>query len=316
MRDSAEHPELWLAHWWPDASTPVRLTGGTTNCVYAVQAGQRRAILRLSNRPAADVERELALLAVVRERGIPVPVPLATTDGALLVANGQSTAVLLTHLEGATLADRPDRPTGALLGTLLARIHSALEDCPPALAQKRSFAVDRAASLADADDVRNQLVVLPDTAERDRMLAHVQQQRQYIEWASPARPDALLTLPQQVIHGDMQLNNVLFRGQQISGVIGWDQAYVAPRAWEVMRAIHLIFDFARKPAESFLAAYRALLPLPTEELDQAAIWYSHLRAHDFWLFRGVLAGNTALLALLPPKGFTPLIERWAMSDLK
>jgi homoserine kinase type II len=92
----------------------------------------------------------------------------------------------------------------------------------------------------------------------------------------------------------------------------WDQAYVAPRAWEVVRTLHLVFAFDPGPCHIFLDAYQAEAPLTLVELEVAAAAYSHTRAHDLWPYEAVyLEDNDRARRFLRPGHFVPLSRPWS-----
>jgi homoserine kinase type II len=129
--------------------------------------------------------------------------------------------------------------------------------------------------------------------------------------AGGARVD-FQNLDQQVIHGDYQQTNLFFDNGRVSAIIDWDQAYVAPRAWEVVRTLHLVFEFDPGPCHIFLDAYRAEAPLTFVELEVAAAAYSHTRAHDLWPYEAVyLEDNDRARGFLRPGHFVPLSRPWS-----
>ena len=73
-----------------------------------------------------------------------------------------------------------------------------------------------------------------------------------------------------------------------------------------------MFRFAVAPCCAFLAAYRALLPLNTHDLDVAARCYGLKRAHDLWMYAAIYDdGNDRVRAFMHPEGFVPIEAQWA-----
>ncbi len=119
----------------------------------------------------------------------------------------------------------------------------------------------------------------------------------------------------QVVHGDIQEGNLFFDASPsgdvaISAVIDWDQAYLAPRALEIVRAIDLSFGFSTL-VRPFLAAYRATTNISWDELNAAASAYSMMRTYDLWLVARVyLRGERRSRPFLRTGLFRPVLLRW------
>ncbi|GAB4189374.1 MAG: hypothetical protein OHK0022_01620 [Roseiflexaceae bacterium] len=318
---SATPDELALLEAWPIGLvlSANEAETGTVHRTLLVEAETGRYALRCyRHSDRAAIEREHLLIAFARARAIPAVAPLPTPSGETLVEWAGRFAALFPHAPGRQLRADELRPAQiAAMGRMLARLHLALRGLPRDAVALRPFEVSRQAALETIDRISAAVRERPAlSADDQHALGRLLAQRTYVERATPARPGALLELPQQPIHGDYLLGNLFFSAEEVVGIIDWDQAYVAPRAWEVIRTLDLAFGFAGKSGRVFLDAYRSVQPLTTEELDTAAIWYSHLRAHDLWLYEAIyLAGNERVRRLVPPGAFVPLIERWAMSDL-
>src|SRR5207253_8108234 len=135
----------------------------------------------------------------------------------------------------------------------------------------RSFSFDHEATLATINEVEAAIHALPQPEDLDtQMLTRLRQRRTWLETTQPPDETAFAQLEHQVIHGDYQETNLFFEHDVVIAVIDWDQAYPAPRAWEVIRALHYVFQFEPAPCHLFLEAYRQELPLSSEELDIAA----------------------------------------------
>lgn len=318
---SATPEELALLDAWPIG--PVLGTseaeGGTVHRTLLIEAETGRYALRCyRHRERGAVEREHALIAFARARAVPAVAPLPTPGGETVVERDGRFVALFPQAPGRQLrTDELRPPLAAAMGRALARLHQALRGLPHDAVALRSFEVSRQAALETIDRITVAVRDHPAlSADDQHALGRLLGQRTYIERATPARPGTLLELPLQPIHGDYLPGNLFFSADEVVAIIDWDQAYLAPRAWEVIRTLDLAFGFAGKSSRAFLEGYRSVLPLHTEELDTAAVWYSHLRAHDLWIYEAVyLDGNERVRRLIPPGPFVPLIERWAMSDL-
>jgi homoserine kinase type II len=142
-------------------------------------------------------------------------------------------------------------------------------------------------------------------------LERLRTRRAWLSEVHPDHPSDMDGIEGQVIHGDYQETNLFFDEHGISAIIDWDQAYVAPRAWEVVRTLHLVFKFDRDPSQLFLDAYRAVQPLAFDELDRCAHVYGLMRAHDLWLYHAYYdENNERVRQFISPGHFTPLTEIW------
>lgn len=292
---------------------------GAVHRTLLVQTESGRYALRLYRyAEPAPIECEHRLIGLARARAVPAVAPLPLPDGRTALRHAGGFAALFPHAPGRQISANELRPADiAAMGRALARLHLALHGLAHGLVPARSFEVRREPALERIGQIIERLRTQPVlSADDQHVLTRLLGQRTYIERATPARPGPLLELPQQVIHGDFQLSNLFFSADEVVGIIDWDQPYVAARAWEVIRTLDLVFGFGGARSRMFLDAYRSVQPLSTEELDTAAIWYSHLRAHDLWLYEALyLQGDERVRRFVPPGPFVPLIERWAMSDL-
>ena len=86
-----------LERWGDDVVRIEPLTGGVgVNEVWSVRVDGRLAVGRLGRRSHADLAWETDLLRHLDRQGMPVPVPIPTTDGRYF-ADGE---VVMTYVEG------------------------------------------------------------------------------------------------------------------------------------------------------------------------------------------------------------------------
>jgi homoserine kinase type II len=287
---------------------------GAINRTLLVAAERGDYVLRgYRHRERGPVEREHALIAYARERGVPAVAPLPLPGGGTILERGGRFYALFPRAPGRQI-DRAelDPAAAAAMGRALAELHRALACYPLAQVASRSFAVDRAATLAGLARLEAAVVAAAAPEPIDQhVLRQLRERRGWLDRAAPPA-GALEEHPWQAIHGDYQETNLFFAGGAVSAIIDWDQAYAAPRAWEVVRALHLALRFIPALCDAFLAGYRAALPLPDAELDHVAAHYCWLRAHDLWMYNAIyVERDERLRRFLEPGGFVPLSERWA-----
>jgi homoserine kinase type II len=289
---------------------------GTIHRTVLVDADQGSFALRgYRYKTRRRIENEHALIRHAAANGLPVPLPLPLPDGRFILEYEGRFYALFDRAAGEQRArdDLSPREVAAM-GACLSRVHQALQDFPAEHVQARSLGVDSSAALATIARVETAILAQPArdvwTLERLRRL---QGQRDWIERMHGHDPPSLAGQSTQVIHGDYQQTNLFFRDGEVSGIIDWDQAYVAPRAWEVVRTLHLVWDLAPQSCGTFLAAYRGGATLDDADLDLAAAAYGWMRGHDTWSYEAYfLDGNTRVRTFMSPPPFVPFAEQWAL----
>jgi len=215
------------------------------------------------------------LMRHLAERDVPVPAPVPTHDGDLVVALHGKPAIIVSKLEGASQME-PQPVHCAEVGTMLARMHLAGRDFPLHQPNLRGLdwwveTVPKVLPFLDADKAA--LLASELAFQRDFAAGPVYAQ-----------------LAQGPVHADLFRNNVMFVGERLSGCFdfyfaGWDSwlfdIAVTVNDW----CIDL--DSGRLDPDRVLAltrAYHAARPF-TEAESKA--WQPMLRAAAlrFWLSR-------------------------------
>jgi Ser/Thr protein kinase RdoA (MazF antagonist) len=276
------------------------LPSGLMNLNWRVAGAERvAAVKRLM-----DVERQLPparsldLMGLLADVGVPVPVPLVTSDGDPVVVVGDGSYCALPwveggHLVGANLSIRQ----AAELGRVLGRIHRALR----LAAVKAGLELpsgELVAKVADPDVVDtsvrrflNVIGALPAPERHDEAVATTLHRRRGLlarhRDARPAtnRPRG----PAGWTHGDFQPLNLLWRDGEVRAVLDWDRVAVRPYGEEVVRSANYLFPTADGQAldleriAAFIAGYRTEVPqLTRADSDDAVerMWWRRLT--DLW----------------------------------
>jgi len=260
------------------------------------------------------IARDHALIAFAHAHGLPVPVPRPLSNGATILEQCGRYYALFPQADGRQVR-RAALGRGKIeaMATFLGTMHRVLQRYPLERVETRSFTADLATTLAGIDRIERVIRARPEPSETDRIaLARLGGRRHWLLRAPSTDLPSLAGFPFQVIHGDYQETNLFFAAGKVTAVIDWDQAYAAPRAWEVMRVLHLVCAFALAPSQTFLRAYRTVQSLPLDDLRRAAACYCSLRTHDLWVYEATyLEGNERARAFIQPGTFVPLEERWA-----
>ncbi|MEZ5064307.1 MAG: phosphotransferase [bacterium] len=112
-----------LEQWGANTRRIEPLPGGVANDVWTVHVGGRIAVCRLGTRSDADLQWETDLLRHLDRQGLPVPLPIPTTDGRPF-AEG---LVLMTWVDGGP----PETPSDwRRVADTLRRIHRSTQGWP------------------------------------------------------------------------------------------------------------------------------------------------------------------------------------------
>ncbi|MGX9217869.1 homoserine kinase [Massilia varians] len=215
------------------------------------------------------------LMRHLAERGIPVPAPVPTIDGELVVTLQGKPAIIVSRLSGASQLD-PQPAHCAEVGGMLARMHLAAQDF--SLHQPNLRGLDWITATAPT------VLPLISQAEADLLRNEVGFQSDF------ARTATYAALTRGPVHADLFRNNVMFEGERLTGCFDFYFAGVDTWLFDVAVTVNDwcvdlasgVLDEAR--VRALLEAYHAVRPFTQEE--QAA-WLPMLRAGAlrFWLSR-------------------------------
>ncbi|MBB3103263.1 homoserine kinase [Azomonas macrocytogenes] len=246
---------------------------GSENSNFFVSLEQGEFVLTLVERgPVDDLPFFIELLEVLHQAGLPVPYALPDENGNTLRSLAEKPALLQPRLPGKHIAE-PNAHHCAEVGRLLARLHLATRDH---ILERRS---DRGLvwMLREGPLLA---MSLPDTqlpALREALVEAETLQKRVQE------------LPRANLHADLFLDNVLFDGPHLSGVIDFYNACSGPMLYDLAITLN---DWCSNPdgsldlprAQALLAAYSSLRRFTPVE---AELWPSMLRIAclRFWLSR-------------------------------
>ena len=217
----------------------------------------------------------LHLMRHLAERGVLVPAPVASDNGAILHALHGKPASIVTKLAG-TCQMAPQPVHCAAVGAMLAKMHRAAQD----------FAI-RQPNLRGLRWWRETMpAVLPHLSADCAALL----QKEVAFQTHAAETDAGRGLPQGPIHADLFRNNVMFDGERLTGF--FDFYFAGCDTWLFDVAVTVndwcidldtgVLDAAR--VHALVDAYAAVRPFTAGE---ALAWQPMLRAAAlrFWLSR-------------------------------
>ncbi len=237
-------------------------------------AQTRRYVLTVFERlNAKELPYFMHLMKHLAANGLSCPDVMQRRDGALLFEVQGKQGCIVSCLPGKTL-DELNEPRLFASGQALAQLHLAGAD------------FDRRRSNPTGTDwlAEHVRAVMQQTAERYGQDAAALLSDE-LDFQSSCVWDSL---PSGVIHGDLFVDNILFEGNQVSGMIDFYYAHDAALVMDIAIAINaqavLLSDEDQTRARVFLDGYTSLRPLTADE-HQALPLLLRLAALRFWVSR-------------------------------
>ncbi|MEX0751261.1 MAG: phosphotransferase [Dehalococcoidia bacterium] len=257
---NAPSPDEQLVRKW--SLTPVEYLGGHANQHWRVESGGRSMVLTRYADRFHDIDYQLRLLARLRE--LRWPVPEAVDEPARVEGR---TWCLFTWLPGAARWPHPDREERRARGRLLAELHDATAQLG-SLRQRDGYALSdeliRDPELPPL--LRDYELIRP--VEGRILLRYLEHALACFDRIGPIHAETI------VLHGDFSPWNLLFEGNNLTGVLDFEFAHLNYR----------VADFAlswRGYQDDVIEGYEEVRRLT--DLD----WELLLPAYWSWLFMGV-----------------------------
>jgi homoserine kinase type II len=205
-----------------DAGSLISAKGiaeGVENSNYLVDTSAGRFILTLYEKrvDSADLPFFMALLDHLADKGLPVPRAIRDRTGRQIQEVAGRPACLIEFLPGVSVS-HPTPAQAHATGAALGRMHRALADFTGKRPNTLGLAGWRALAARCGADLDR---ILPGLGTR------VADELDWLDLHWPA------ALPHSVIHADLFPDNVLMRGDAVSGVIDFYFACSDVRAWDV-----------------------------------------------------------------------------------
>ncbi|HWI54043.1 MAG TPA: phosphotransferase, partial [Symbiobacteriaceae bacterium] len=244
-----------------------RVEDGCINQTWRVVTREGQFALRLhrAGSPAAIAAEQL-VMQTAHGDGLPVPRIVPTLAGEPFWQSGGRIWSLASWLPGSVVTPADLTPDLAHhLGRTVAGVHTALARLSPSrfpVAPQHS-AIEPVQALEKFAIFRHLIGLKPRQEGFDEFARdYFDQVELRLRAGSPVLA-YYRTAPGQVVHGDVWFRNVLFSGGEISGILDWEYASVAPRVWELgyVFGCWLLMpdDYARTEAHTcaFLEGYAA-----------------------------------------------------------
>ncbi|WP_116090016.1 homoserine kinase [Sphingomonas crusticola] len=205
-----------------DAGTLTSAKGiaeGVENSNYLVDTTAGRFILTLYEKRVdrGDLPFFMALLDHLADKGLPVPRAIADRSGQQIQQVAERPACLIEFLAGVSVS-HPTPAQAHSTGAALGRMHAALADFSGARHNSLGLAGWHELAAKCGKDLDR---ISPGLGGR------VAAELEWLDGAWPAH------LPHSVIHADLFPDNVLMRGDAVTGMIDFYFACSDVRAWDV-----------------------------------------------------------------------------------
>lgn len=206
--------ELWPLEGWRDV---VRVPAGKNEHL-RLTTGEGVFYLRRSYRSKSldELTPQLLLMRLLRMRGLPVPVPMSSTEGLQWAEVEGRLWVVTRALPGSPYDDGSAAHLRGL-GRMLARYHATVADLQGASAEPRPLAElrERLINLESDDPLRER-------AER------------VVDELTLLSPD----LPRLIVHGGARRGSLLFDEDEVVGLLDLDSAHPDVRVLDLAVAVH------------------------------------------------------------------------------
>jgi len=254
------------------------IAAGIENSNFFIDTEQGRFVLTIFERmDAMELPYFMRLMRHLAKEGLSCPDVMQRSDGSLLfeihVGDEKKSGCIVSCLHGKTLDDLNMAQLRAS-GKALAQLHLAGQS----FAEKR----DNPTGMhwlethieKVSDGVRHQYGEAASDLLKSELLFQQSQ--------------AFDRLPQGVIHGDLFVDNILFDGEEVSGIIDFYYAHTAPWAMDIAIALNAqavaLGDEDKLRMQSFLEGYESLRVLRADEKEMLPVLL-RLAALRFWVSR-------------------------------
>ncbi len=263
----------------PEAIAPLH--GGAVNEHWRVQAAAGPLVLRRYHRAhaAEATPFEHQLLRYLDGNGWPVAAPLPTSEGETVVDDGGGRWSLFPFLHGTPLADAP--LTLQRTGALLALLHADLPAWPGGSEQRPTFG-----RVTDLD-------LYLRTRGRTTVAGLIER----LGRGDAARADALRgirernvvaldllgygVLADTVVHYECLGSNVLFVGDEVTGILDFDLAHRDARAADIARSLVVDCGTDGERIQRWLGGYAAHAE-PALDAAETDVVASLMIASEIW----------------------------------
>lgn len=250
------------------------IAAGIENSNFFIDTTSGRYVLTIFERMDADeLPYFMRLMKHLSANGLSCPDVMSRHDGSLLFEAAGKQGCIVSCLHGRTL-DLLSKTQLLASGRALAQLHLAGAD----FSEQRQNPTGIGWLAGKCEQVLKQTEACYGR-EAAAMLADEIAFQRTCDWSE---------LPGGVIHGDLFVDNILFEGDSVSGLIDFYYAHDAPLAMDIAISINaqalLLGDDDPQRMDAFLDGYCSLRPLTKAEQDALPLLL-RLAALRFWSSR-------------------------------
>ncbi|MDP1624831.1 MAG: phosphotransferase [bacterium] len=285
-----------------------RAEGGFISTNYIVEtAGKKYFLKQYATNKLSKVQVVHKAKAFFALKGLPVILPIETTDGDTVMSIGDKHHALFPFIEGGVHFKRGEIPETAIKSSarLLADLHRTGKECPFVATDVMSYKT-KEEFMERVDELISIIskITTPSTfdtlAFESLMLKKSLVERDYMPLSELKGEDPIL------IHGDFQDGNIFFdREGRVLKVFDFDKARMGLRAGELWRAVNYMFlngffdEHRLAQARLFIYEYRKAIDIDRDELvNGLEVFYQRI-IKSLWIETfHYLDGNTRTDVLL------------------
>jgi len=235
-----------------------QIPAGSVNTNYCLETPRGRHLVRVDAvKGELEVKRELDLLVYLRKYGFPCPQPVADRKGRWYRESGGRCVSVYRWSDGQVVPlDRLTAPRLENVGRALADLHLIGKSYKKGIENR--FTYDRVAQLYA--EVRDRL-----PSYFRKIVRTLDDEVAYLEHYLENK------LPKGIIHGDLFSDNLLWKGDKLVAMLGFEAACRGKFIFDLATAVNgLCVDgegYDLKRFESLIAGYESLRPLSLAEWD-------------------------------------------------
>lgn len=243
------------------------------------------------NIPDRVVAYEAPLLEVLANKGLPVPRVIRNNEGEFVsrMTDGRN-FIIQSYIEGdfypADELDLNDTQRTNAAKTL-ANFHREMQNDPPAIevpahisdyTTERFFPKEKAKAIWETTISAIQQKPILDDIDRQILAIAPSKIEDIMKLNEEGLNDVIRGMPSVLAHGDFTPQNLIFTGDEVTGIVDWELARIQPRTYELLRAVCVFCKSDRTEifntpldidkAKRFISAYEVINPLSQEEKDK------------------------------------------------
>jgi homoserine kinase type II len=269
-----------------------KVAGGYLSDNFAVGNENKKYFLRQyrAKYTRPEIEAIHRVKKFFAENDIPIISPLKTNNGETFFGFEDRFYALFPFVEEKNIRAK-DLSLKSIksIAKILAKIHLLSKDGFPNITDDRRSTFDKEKCLCLGEKLLEIVKKKKKKDEFDNKAIEVIKFKLNLIKSNAITSDSLSLSFSHLIHGDFHELNLFYDKEgEVKYVYDLEKATVAPRAYEIARALDFICltDFKDKnfeKARKFIKAYRLIYPITDGEFRKGYLFYEMKRIHNFWI---------------------------------